>query len=76
MKPNTITTRFDVDRLATADEIRAAVLPSPDPIEVCAAQNLCEIASDLGGFIYIPAVEFEISHMVEDLIREQDTRPN
>ena len=72
MKPNWIKTPIAVDRLATADEIRAAVLPFPDPIEECTTEILREIAADVGGYIRVPAVEFETSNMVEELTEEQD----
>jgi hypothetical protein len=73
MKPNLIETPIAVDRLATADEIRAAVLPFPDDIEECSTENLREIAADLGGYVRIPAVEFETSLMLEELTKDQDT---
>ncbi len=72
MKPNMIEAPIAVDRLATADEIRAAVLPFPEPAEECIAEFLCEIASDLGGYIRLPAVEFEASLLLEELKLEQD----
>ena len=73
MKPNSIKTPIAVDRLATADEIRAAVLPFPDPIEECTTEILSEIAADIGGYVRVPAVEFETSLLVEELTQEQDT---
>jgi hypothetical protein len=76
MKPNSIKTPIAVDRLATAEEIRAAVLPFPDPIEECTAEILCEIAADVGGYIRIPAVEFETSIIFEELIREHTSWVN
>ena len=72
MKPNLIKTPIAVDRLATADEIRAAVLPSPDDIEECTAEILREIVADVGGYVRIRAAEFETSLMVEELTQEQD----
>ena len=76
MKPTTIGTSTALGRLATADEILAAVHPFPDPIERCAAQNLTEIASDLGGFVRIPVEEFETSFLLEELLLAEDARPN
>ena len=73
MKPNSIKTPIAVDRLATADEIRAAVLTYPDPFEEYPTEILREIASDVGGYVRIPAVELETSLMVEELTQEQDT---
>jgi hypothetical protein len=76
MIPNMMKTPIDVDRLATADEICAAVSPFPDPIEECAAGIRREIVTDVGGYVGIPAVDFEISLMVEELTQEQDAWPN
>jgi hypothetical protein len=76
MKPDTIKAPIAVDRLATADEIHAALLPFPDSIDECAAELLCEIASDLGGYVRIPVVEFETSMLVEEMIREGERWPN
>ena len=73
MKPNLIETPIAVDRLATADEIRAAVLPFPDDVEECSTEILREIAADVGGYVRIPAVEFEASLMLEELTKGQDT---
>jgi len=78
MKPNMIKTPIAVDRLATADEIRAAFLPfpDPDPIEECAAEILREIPTDVGGHVSIPAVDCATSLMAGELTREQDTLLN
>lgn len=76
MKPNMIKSPIAMDRLATAEEVRAAVLPFPNPADECAAEILSEIASDLGGYVRIPAVEFEASLMAEELTHERETLPN
>jgi len=76
MKPNLIKTPIAVDRLATADEIRAAVLPSPDDIEECTTEILREIVADVGGYVRIRDVEYETSLIVEELTKEQDTWVN
>jgi hypothetical protein len=73
MKPNLIETPIAVDRLATADEIRAAVLHFADDVEECSTEILREIAADVGGYVRIAAVEFEASLMLEELIKGQDT---
>ena len=76
MKPNMIKTPIELDRPATADEVRAAFLPFPDPVEECAAEILREIPMVVGGHVSIPAVDCETSLMEEELAGEQDTLPN
>ena len=76
MKPDMIETPIAVDRVANADEIRAAILPFPDPIEECNTEILREIAADIGGYVRVTAVEFEASLLVEELMQEQDTWAN
>jgi len=76
MKPDTTRVPTAVDRLATADEILAAVLTFPGPVEQCAMEILGEIASDFGGYVRMPAVEFETSASVEELAQEEGTKPN
>jgi hypothetical protein len=73
MKLNLIETPITVDRLATSDEIRAAVLSSPDPLEEYRTEIVREIAADVGGYIRISAVEFETFRLIEEMIEEQDT---
>jgi hypothetical protein len=65
-----------VDRLATSDEIRAAVLKFPDPIEEYRSEILREIAADFGGYVRLSAVEIEISLLVEELLQVQRTEDN
>jgi hypothetical protein len=72
MKPKTVIAPIAIapiamDRIATPDEIRAALFPDPDPVEGCATEALHEISSDLGGYIGIPGIEFEASLMLEEL---------
>jgi hypothetical protein len=76
MKPNMVETPIAVDRLATSDEIRAAVLPFPDAIGECRRDIWREIAADVGGYIRTSAVEFEASLLVEELVQERDTWAN
>jgi hypothetical protein len=76
MKPNLVKAPIPVDRLATPDEILAAVSPFPDPLERCGAEILREIAADLGGYVRIPAIEMETSVLMEELTLEDDTSPN
>ena len=76
MKPNPVKPAITVDRLATADEIRAAIFPFPDPLAQCDAEILHEIATDLGGYERIAPVEFEASLMVEELAGAEDVWPN
>ena len=76
MKPNSIVLPTAVDRLATSEEIRAAISPLPDGPEENATEIVWEIAADLGGYVRIPAVEFETFRLIEELIEELDTRAN
>jgi hypothetical protein len=64
------------DRLATADEIRAAVIHFPDPIEEYRTEILREIAADVGGYVRLSVVEIGTSLLVEELIEEQQTGSN
>jgi hypothetical protein len=71
MKADMLKTPAAVDRLATSDEIRAALMPFPDPIEECSKDLLYEIAADLGGYVRIPGWEFEASLLLENWTEEQ-----
>lgn len=73
MKANVLKTPTAVDRLSTSDEIRAALMLFPDPIEEYSRELLHEVAADFGGHIRIPARELEASVLVEDWIEEQKT---
>jgi hypothetical protein len=64
------------DRLATADEIRAADFHFPDPIEEYRAEILREIAADVGGYVRLSAVEIGTSLLVEELTQEQHAGNN
>jgi hypothetical protein len=75
-KPGLTQPPISVDRLATSDEIRAAVLGFPDPIEEYRGEFLREIAADVGGYVRLSAVEIEISLLVEGLIQEQHKGDN
>jgi hypothetical protein len=76
VKPGLINPPILVDRLATADEIRAAVLPFPDPIEEYRTEILREIAADVGGYVRLSAVDIGTSLVADELIQEQPTRSN
>ena len=65
-----------VDRLATADEIRAALLHLPDPIEKYRSEILSEIAADVGGYVRLSAVDIGASLVADELIQEQPTWNN
>jgi len=65
-----------VDRLATADEIRAALLHLPDRIEEYRTEILREIAADVGGYVRLSAVDIGTSLVADELIQEQPTRSN
>jgi len=73
MKLNLIETPITEDRLATSDEIRAAVFSSPDPLEEYRTETVREIAADVGGYIRISAVEFETFRLIDEMIEEQNT---
>jgi hypothetical protein len=76
MKRDLIVTPTAVDRLATSEEIRAAILPLCDRPEEYATETVWEIAADVGGYARIPAVEVETIRLIEELIEEHDTRAN
>jgi hypothetical protein len=69
VKPGLTTPPISVDRLATSDEIREAVLCLPDPFEEYRAELLCEITADFGGYVRLSAMEIEISLLVEEMIQ-------
>jgi hypothetical protein len=71
IKPGLTNPPILVDRLATADEIRAAALYFPNPIEEYRTEILREIAADVGGYVRLSAVEIGTSLLVEELIQEQ-----
>ena len=76
IKPGLVNPPILMDRLATADEIRAAVMHFPNPIEEYRTEILREIAADVGGYVRLSAVEIGTSLLVEELIQEQRTGNN
>ena len=76
MKPNLIANPIKVDRAATPEEIRTAILPLPEGPAGYESDIACEIASDLGGYVRIAAEEFESSRLVEELLEEKDVLPS
>lgn len=70
MKPNLLSSPIGVDRLATPDEILAADLP--DPTEECTLDLFSEIASDMGGYVRIRSLDFEIAEMVGELMGREN----
>jgi hypothetical protein len=76
MKPNSNLTRVPVDRLATSEEIRAAISFSSDQAEEYAAESAWEIAADQGGYVRIPSLEIETFRLIEELLEEGDSQPN
>ena len=76
MNSDSINPPITVDRLATAEEIRAATPTYPHHMDDCIVALLAEIASDLGGYVRIPAMEIETSLMLEELLRGQNTKAN
>jgi len=73
MKSDMFNTPVTVARVATLDEIRAAISPFCDSLEDDASELLCEIATDAGGYVRITDVERETSRLVEELTRDQET---
>ncbi len=76
MKLNLIVTPTAVDRLATSEEIRAAISPILDRTEEHATETVWEITADIGGYVRIPVVEIETARFFEELIEERDTWAN
>ena len=75
-KPGLVKPPITVDRLATLDEIRGAVLELPDPVKAYKAEVLREIASDMGGYVRLSPTDIGISLLVEDLIQQGFTWDN
>ena len=75
-KPGLVKPPITVDRLATLDEIRGAVLKLPDPVEAYRAEALREIASDIGGYVRLSPTDIGISLLVDDLIQDELTWDN
>jgi hypothetical protein len=65
-----------VDRLATSDEIRVAMLPYLDPVEEFRTEILREIAADVGGYVRLSTGEIRSSLLVEELNQCQDADTN
>jgi hypothetical protein len=76
MQPNLSKPQTTVDRLATLDEVRAAVLPSSDALMGCRGEFPREIAADVGGYVRISSAEFETSLLVEEFIQLEDAPGN
>jgi hypothetical protein len=76
MKSNPNVTPIQVDRPATSEEIRAAISDSPDQPEEYATGSAWEIAADLGGYVRFPTLEIETFRLIEELLGENDLRPN
>lgn len=76
MQPNLPQPPNTMDRLATLDEVRAAVLPSSDASKVCRGEFPREIAADVGGYVRISSAEFETVLLVEELIHVQGAQSN
>jgi hypothetical protein len=76
MKSEMLNAPVTVARVATLDEIRAAISPFCDSLEDEASDFLCEIATDAGGYVRITDVERETSRLVDELTREQETWTN
>jgi hypothetical protein len=77
MKANSNVTPTPVDRLATSEEIRAAVsLCTDDADEEYATANVWEIAADFGGYVRIPSRQVETLRLIEELLEESDQGSN
>jgi hypothetical protein len=72
MKPDLIASPIEVDRAATPEEIRTAVLPLPDGPAGCGPDTAYEIASDLGGYVRISAEELESFRLVAKLLEDNE----
>ena len=77
MKLDLRQTQSSVDRLATSEEIRAAVaLSSESPEEEYETSAVWEIAADFGGYVRIPSTEIETLRLIEELYADTDSRTN
>jgi hypothetical protein len=76
MKPNPNLAAIPVDRIATSEEIRAAISLNSDQPEEYAPEGAWEIAADMGGYVRIPGVEIETFRLIEELLGENDSWPN
>jgi hypothetical protein len=71
MQPNLSKPQNTLDRLATLDEVRAAILPSSAPPGMPGGEFPREIAADVGGYVRIPSAVIETTLLVEELIQVQ-----
>ncbi len=76
MKPNSNLVPIPVDRIATSEEVRAAISLGSDQAEEYAAEDAWEVAADQGGYVRIPSVEIETFRLIEELLEGTDSRPN
>ena len=76
MKPNSNLAPIPVDRIATSEEIRAAISLSSEQPEEYAAEGAWEVAADRGGYVRIPSLEIETFRLIEELLEGNDSRPN
>ena len=70
MKSDCQQTPISVDRLATSEEIRAAISLCSDATEEYVATPVWDIAADLGGYVRIPSLEIETIRLVEELLED------
>jgi len=75
MKPECVEITTALDRLSTWDEIRRATSLTPDRIfEGCYTKGShCEVESEYGGRVRIPAEEFEFFAFLSEI---HDSRAN
>ena len=75
MQPNLSKPQKTMDRLATLDEVRTAILPSSDHLG-CTGEFPRDIAADVGSYVRISSAVFETVLLVEELIQRQDAQGN
>jgi hypothetical protein len=72
MKPTLIEAPLGLDREATCEEIRAALIPFPNPDEEYSAENIREVFADSGEHVRIAASEFEAYLLRDELLENHD----
>ena len=72
MKANFIPAPASADRLATVEEIQAAVLVFSEQSEERTPEIFHEFPLDAGGYVRISAEEFKTALMLEEFFKEED----
>ena len=76
MRPTLIETPLGLDRLATCEEIRAALISFADPDDGYTGEDICEVAADSGGYVRISTPELEAYLLRDELLENQEAWPN